>query len=313
MIDEKKYLASILKHQRQAKAPKRWLWVIFLFYFVSIALSGISIFFLHMAMSELTYSPEPLDPYYNQLSALYFNLFLLIGLGLFVIVRYRQIVDYARYFISRHEHLLKEAKNVLSIYPILVELASKLNVSPDILILPTPSKTIFPSLERYRQKEVLILPVGFVYFQFKNPEQGRFILAHELSHIRQKDLQLFRQAEAYGKILLPLILAIQVLSLILKAFFLGNDLMIIHKASDLLISFGSEALTIICVLVAAIEVRRVRLNSEELADRGAALAVGAEPGISLFEYLGESNPSDDKTHPSPDERIKLLSKFLIGN
>ncbi len=258
-----------------------------------------------------------IDAYQDQLeevngsraSALTLNVLILVALGMGVIVRYRNVVSSSQNFIDRHAQSLKKSQELNFLYPVLQEIGQKLDVSPDMLVLQTPQNIIFPSVEQYSGNIVLILPLGFFSFMRKHPEEARFILAHELSHIRQQDLHLFRQSEAYGKVLLPLILTIEVLNIFVSFYIshaLGSD---IQTAGEYFAPFAPPLLMILCVTVAWSSVRQTRFKSEELADWGAALATNKEAGIALFEKIKQQHGLVDERHPGPHERIQFLKEI----
>jgi Zn-dependent protease with chaperone function len=303
------YTAAVTHHRKQAKAPKWWLRVIFGFYFLSLFMLAPVIVFLHLALSDFGYDQPP-AVYYLQLIVFYISFVVLGMLGLFVRVRYREIVSSGHRFIARYSRSLKTSQQLQALYPVLQEVGLQVGVSPDMQVLPIPQSSIFPSVEQYDGNVVLVLPLGYLPFLKKHPEEARFILAHELSHIRQQDLYLFRESEAYGKVLLPLIITMQGLSLLTKAYVVSIAPQAINTALTFSLLFVPEMLTILSVIVASVVVKRIRLHSEELADYGAALAVTKQAGVALFEKIREQHDtSPDRRHPAPGTRIAYLNNL----
>lgn len=311
-MTESTYIENLDKHISKGNKPKRWLWVIFGFYFLSLLLLIALIVLLHISV-ELNKEFKEFTTYkilQISLVGTYIGFFFYLMMGLFVWTRYKDVASSGEQFIQRYSQLLKHSRDEGIIGKVIHETCTSMNIDEDIYVLLLPQLSIFPSVESYDRKNVLVIPLGFVNYLKKSPNEARFMLAHEIAHIRQKDLYLFRASEAYGKVLVPLILILQSLSIVLKYITLvGVNSPVSSRYEEyILFLFIPEILTMVSVLAASSIVKSIRDNSERLADWGASLVTSSEAGIKLFERIKSMCGEVDYNHPKPQDRIDHINK-----
>ena len=309
-----------------SKRPMRWLRVVFGFYFLGLLVTVVGLVSMHMERSDVV--KEASDSFYEfvntssfdareaflskTIAALYLSLFLMLLLGGIVAELYRRKANKGIAFVEKFKSSRKEIKEVPWLQPALHELSLKLDITPDFKVLLIPQAEIFPSVEGTKNDRSLIMGIGFISFFKKDPQLAKFVLAHELAHLKQDDLFIYRKAEAFSKVLLPLVLVIQSLSIVWKTtfpFWLGSGEIVALNAKTVM-SCLPEVLTIASVLFAVKSIKYLRKRSELLADLGAAVATSPDDGIQVFEkYLRKSDEKANGYHPSPEVRTRNLENL----
>ena len=202
-----------------------------------------------------------------------------------------------------------------------------------------------PSIAEAEGEIHVVLPIGFFKLQ-KDPqdwEAAKAMLAHEITHVAQRDSDTWFYASAFSRyalrVLLPIacipLLAVLVLGLLngmqhsneVSASSTASSISLINEDSRLeerSSSNGSNVPWAVSVLVVSINpavllwtwyvVRNGRRASEIAADMGAVL-VGSEGGIKTFlSWYAEDAEYDAKMkaswfHPSPTFRLKQVNHY----
>lgn len=85
------------------------------------------------------------------------------------------------------KHEVLELKNIPKLWEITNNLLNKMKIREEIKYLKINSNTYFPSVIRIKKQVYIKLPIGFFILLITNPIKVEAILAHEFSHIKQKD------------------------------------------------------------------------------------------------------------------------------
>jgi Peptidase family M48 len=165
-----------------------------------------------------------------------------------------------------------------------------------------------PSLVTVRkgkeEEHRLIIPRCFLVDVLPQGERANAILAHELSHAFQRDVELWSRSDLFyvvmTRVLVPQFAIIGALGLVFAVLNLivsGSFTALSGAALPIVMSrllYGSYTAT-----------RKARRESEHVADLFASGITSSETMIEAIQmYAGEASP----LHPSRDNRIEYLSK-----
>jgi hypothetical protein len=176
-----------------------------------------------------------------------------------------------------------------------------LNVPVDILIA-TRSRSIFPSVWERNGRASIVLPLGFLKVQRRNPSMTFAMLAHEFGHIHQRDTDLWFFSETSGR-WARVSMAASCATQVVSAFALG---MPFSSATALAIAVGQ--------LWHMAQVGNARLTSERLADLAAVLFADGESYLAALDaYLDDVNDPEHEPKSVRMARIRSYVSISGGN
>lgn len=174
-----------------------------------------------------------------------------------------------------------------------------------------------PSVLRYRDEDILILPIGFLFLMRTSPLQARSMLAHELAHVLQQDAALWIEVEAWSRFLRdesrrrsPLRPGLLLLLLDLlgaSAFSQPPSVWLPFLAcAGLVIGWRTAVLAATQRMFGRIQ--RLRMCSEDNADLAAVLfAEGPALARAIEEYVDDREEQVHRAKRGRIARIRQLS------
>lgn len=157
-----------------------------------------------------------------------------------------------------------------------------------------------PSIILYENKYHLILPLGFLKLLLENETHARQILAHEFSHIRQRDTDFLIEFKIYFRISLILFIPC-VLALIL--------ILLVSIKTGLLISILPISYNFIISIALLLFARSIIHRSERIADLGSVVAGSSSQMIHTLQTCSSDYQKRKlfALHPDINWRIDKLT------
>ncbi|WP_353778388.1 hypothetical protein [Winogradskyella sp. 3972H.M.0a.05] len=219
----------------------------------------------------------------------------------------------------------------------------RFNLDSINIYINTKDFSIGPSVFKGKNKNTLIIPIGFVKFYRKNQDIAKSILIHEFGHILQKDTTHLKLIAAYQAgylkkmvpitfILLCAIIVISIFNLISisnelsvhkSALFTGNsDFSYYSNTSSylskskalMILSIMQNSFTLLSIFITVFWIRKIRINSEHLADVFAFIHCGENSVFEAFKYSSQTKVSFFEKllgiQPSLSLRNKKLKKII---
>lgn len=199
-------------------------------------------------------------------------------------------------------------------------LSEKMQIGKDKIEVVLQGRRYDTSPSVYADEEVarLYLPLGFVKLLRSAPNQAEAILAHELSHVVQKDTYLWLLAESWlfaaKKLLLPVNIIVAIVVIALQ-FYAVQTIPYGYEVDGnaFAVEIVRALIPVAVILAFSYSIRQLRRRSENIADLGAC-AFASKQG--LIDALSSHTNSAGggwlfSTHESTADRIRFIEKALV--
>ncbi len=167
---------------------------------------------------------------------------------------------------------------------------------PDVLVA-TRAAGASAGADLIRGRPTVVVTLGFLALMRRDQAVASAILAHEVAHLAQHDVQNFKLFSVYLRTVMPFLLVFAILNFLLAlAEWPIADIPAVIFAQ---IAFPLVTWTILVL---------VRRRSERAADIGAAAVVGPKAVVAAIELLGGSGRFAGLSglHPPPAYRLSRL-------
>ena len=134
---------------------------------------------------------------------------------------------------------------------------------------------VFPSVINYKNLQIMIIPVSFFSELIKNSDICKFIMMHEYAHIVHNDLDLWWRWEntnKYANVFFGFMFLIFSTTTLFASFIMGEVQIVGGIAMAISISYQTGSL----------QFKKIRRQSEYLADYYAAKTIGKEEAINAL-------------------------------
>lgn len=246
----------------------------------------------------------------------------LIGLTILFILVLAEIRKAIIKIENKESNILYKKKESLSLDLLFMSIRRSIRFNLDSIniYINTKDFSIGPSVFKGKNKNTLIIPIGFVKFYRKNQDIAESILIHEFGHILQKDTTHLKLIAAYQAgylkkmvpvafILFSIFIVISILNLISisnelsmhkGALFTGNsDFSYYSNTSSyfskskalMIVNIIQNSFTILSILITVFWIRKIRINSEHLADVFAFIHCGENSVVEAFKYSSQTKMS----------------------
>ena len=212
------------------------------------------------------------------------------------------------------------------------EMAAKMRIPTDSIIVwvNVYSKTASPSIYTYKKSHHLLLPLGFFKIVAQDEELAKTIIAHELSHIRQRDADLFIVVKLFTRALLvvyiPILLVVLFVTTAGASYF--SSYLEYNYGSDSFFELGGPfkgvgngislntvftVISWIFLISVLLYMRKLIYRSERVADLGAATFLSSGAAIKALQINDDIKRQSFfrhlfSFHPSVERRINDLKK-----
>lgn len=230
---------------------------------------------------------------------------------------------------NRYLRLHKFGDNGMDINKDINLLKTSMELSADLEVyVDTKQFSLSPVVSKLKSNYLLILPIGFLTEYSKDKNSTKSILAHELAHIKQNDIELWSSySRLVRKYLITFFLNVLIISLSLSIIQVEYSLGVLEKSGELhkfsmqkasiiaraefnLIS--SIIISVFFPIAMIVRLRNYRKKSETLADLGAVVFTSKEEFLKSLKILKRSN-SKKSYHLSVSDRVFFVEKLLKKN
>lgn len=195
---------------------------------------------------------------------------------------------------------------------------------PDIECWVLRSLSLVPSIVHGAGSTKLCLPLGFMRLFRTTPVHAKAMLAHEVSHLVQKDAQLWQLSRVAALPLYRLLMLVMVTNCALSLVFAIVALFrfatqpelfghAFAPGMEIVVAFPfTLAITIVYGMLFRHFSQRIlfsRYASEFLADVGAALCMGLREHCECIEIYA-ANVTNTPTHPARQARMDVTAKLF---
>lgn len=189
------------------------------------------------------------------------------------------------------------------------ELIEKIGIRKDVeLHYHTSDFSQSPHVVQIKDSYHIIIPMGFLKIFSKNERHAKSIVAHELSHIIQNDLDVLFSVKVFTRILFKYILPIQIVIFISNCFLfisIYNSRLLEYYQINYVEYFVMTFLSIPIYLL----LRYIMRFSEKVADFTAAIVTGSESTIGALRQ-SLTIAKSKKSIGLLENRIRRLSKIF---